>query len=170
MLINYQNKKFLEKDKTMKKLLPTILFILFSSFLYAQSADVITEILNTDQVTFGQVCYLSAVQQGFIEDDASYSDAINALYEKKQIPMVQYEDTIVPLVNLSFIYTQMWNVKGGLMYRIFHGAPRYAFKQLKADGILSVNANPNSLISGKDALNIYTECSIKYGNMELSVE
>lgn len=154
----------------MKKILPTILCILLSSVLYAQSADVVTEILNTKRVTFGQVCYLSAVQQELIEDDATYADAINALYENKQIPMAEYEDTIVPLANLSFIYAQMWNVKGGLMYRLFHGAPRYAFKQLKADGILPANANPDSIPSGAEALNIYTACSIKYGNMELNIE
>lgn len=154
----------------MKKIFTVLFLIIVSSALYAQSAEVVTEILGTKEATFGQVCYLSAVQQGFIEDDATYEDAINALYEKGQIPQIQYQDTIVPMANLAFIYAQMWHVKGGVFYRIFRGAPRYAFKQLKFDGVIAAGADPTSIPSGQDVLNIYTSCAMKYGNMELSVE
>lgn len=154
----------------MKKIFTVLFLIIVSSALYAQSAEVVTEILGTKEATFGQVCYLSAVQQGFIEDDATYEDAINALYEKGQIPQIQYQDTIVPMANLAFIYAQMWHVKGGVFYRIFRGAPRYAFKQLKFDGVIAAGADPTSIPSGQDVLNIYTSCTMKYGKMELSVE
>ena len=67
---------------TMKK----IVSLLFALFLvlsaYAQSADVITDILETEEITFGQVCYLTAVQMNIVEDSASYEDAVTALYER----------------------------------------------------------------------------------------
>jgi hypothetical protein len=48
-----------------------LLFILNSFVVFAQSNDRISEILNSDQVTYGDVCYISASAQGFISDDAS---------------------------------------------------------------------------------------------------
>ncbi len=154
----------------MKKRIAIIIAFFATTLAYSQSARVITEILDSDQVTFGQVCYLSAVQQGFVGENASYSEAIEILYQKGQIPVRLYDGSVVPLVNLSYIYAQMWNIKGGLFYRIFHGAPRYAYKQMKADGIFPDYADPGLVISGTEALNIYTACSMKYGNMQLSVE
>jgi len=154
----------------MKKSLVTLLLLLFFSSAFAQSSDVITEILNAKQVTFGQVCYMAAVQQDYIDESATYTDAIEVLYKKGQIPNIVYEDTVVPLVNLAYIYTHMWNVKGGVMYKLFRGAPRYAFKQLKADGIISASADPGSFVTGQEALNIYTSCSLEYGKMKLYVD
>lgn len=154
----------------MKKL-AIILILLFSTLsIYAQSSEVITDILNTEKVTFGQVCYLSAVQQDFVDDTATYAEAINALYRKGQIPSLVYEDTTIPMVNIAYIYAQMWEVKGGILYRIFRGAPRYAFKQLKADGVISSNVDPKAVISGMEALNLYTACSIEYGKLQLNVD
>lgn len=154
----------------MKKLILSIALSIFCFCAYSQSAEVVTDILNSDKVTFGQVCYLSAVHQGLVSDDCTYAQAIRTLYENGQVPVTGYEDTALPMVNLTYIFAQMWNIKGGLFYRIFHGAPRYAFKQMKADGVLPLNADPSNLISGQEALNIYTSCSIKYGNMQLNLE
>lgn len=153
-----------------KKIVIVLSIFFVAMTVHAQAADVISEILEADEVTFGQVCYLSAVQQGLIGDDASYEDAINSLYSKRQIPEVYYEDSVVPMANLAFIYARMWNVKGGLFFRIFHGAPRYAFKQLKADGVIASYINPTSIASGVDALNMYTECAFKYGGEQFTEE
>lgn len=154
----------------MKRILTSVLLLLLFASVHAQSADVITDILNTKEVTFGQVCYMAAVQQNYIEDTASYSEAIEVLYRKGQIPKIVYEGTVVPMANLAYIYSNMWDVKGGLLYKIFHGAPRYAFKQLKADGVIPANADPSTIVSGAEALNIYTACSIEYGRMKLYVD
>lgn len=148
-----------------------LLIITFISFeVFAQSSSVITDILETDQVTLGQVCYLSAVQQGLIDENAGYTEAIDALYKLGQIPVASYDSTLVPLVNISYIFAQMWNIKGGLFYRIFHGAPRYAYKQMKSDGILPENSDPGLIVSGQELLNIYTACSVKYGNMSINID
>lgn len=154
----------------MRRYLSILLFLFLASGAYAQSAEVITNILESENVTFGQVCYLSAVHQELVSDNASYSDAIEALYKKGQIPTVGYESSVVPMVNLTFLYSQMWDIKGGIFYRIFHGAPRYAFKQMKADGVLPANADPGIIVSGREALNIYTACQLKYGEAQFTEE
>jgi len=154
----------------MKKIIICILVTLISFKAFSQSAEVITDILNSKQVTMGQVCYLSAVEQGLINENESYGAAVKALYKNGQIPVEIYDAALVPLVNITYIYSQIWNIKGGIFYRIFHGAPRYAYKQMKADGVLPEGSDPSQILSGQEALSLYTSCSIKYGKMQLSVE
>ena len=152
---------------TMKK----IVSLLFALFLvlsaYAQSADVITDILETEEVTFGQVCYLTAVQMDIIEDSATYEEAVTALYEKGQIPVLEDYDLPVPAVDLAYLYSRLWKINGGLMYRLSKGAPRYAFRQFQADGIIGNDVDPSSYVSGEKALSIYTSCISKYSDFDM---
>lgn len=147
-----------------------LFFVIFSLFLLggvvsAQSSQVVTDILNTEEVTYGQVCYLSAIHQGFISEEASFEDAVQILYEKGHIPESLPAITTARLVNISYIYMQMWpNIEGGLLFRITKGSPRYSLKKLKADGLIGDTKNPLATISGKEALDILTACMVQYGD------
>ncbi len=154
----------------LKKLFIILAVLVSVSKLSAQSAEVVTSILNSEKVTFGQVCYLVAVHEGFIKESASYAEAISALDSKHMIPYAVYEETYVPLANLSYLYAQIFDVKGGLMFKLFRGAPRYAYKQLKYDGVLPANSFPNKIVSGQEALDIYTACMMEYTDYTLSVD
>ena len=66
----------------MKKIFLIVLGLFISISAYSQSQDVITEILESSEATFGQVCYISAVMQSLVSDDTSYDDAVQAIYEK----------------------------------------------------------------------------------------
>ena len=147
-----------------------LLFILNSFVVFAQSNDKISEILNSEQVTYGDICYISASAQNLISDDASYEDAIQALYDKGQIKSMVYKDEKIPLVNIAFVYSQIWEVKGGLMCRLTNNSPRYVFKQLKIDGIIDKAKDPSSYVSGQEALSLYTTCAFHYGNQVIEIE
>ena len=153
--------------KVMKRIL-SVLFILFTAGIaFAQSADVVTDILGSDEATYGQVCYLSAIHQGLISEEASYEDAVDALLTKGQIPENVGAYDSVYMANLAFIYIQIWpDIKGGLMFTLTKGSPRYAFKKLKSDGIVPDDTDPNSIVSGAEALNILTACMMEYGTAE----
>ena len=151
----------------MKKIISLIFALFLVLSAYAQSADIITEILETDEVTFGQVCYLTAVQMKIADDSASYEDAVNALYENGYIPVVEDYDAPVPAVDLAYLYSKLWNIKGGLMYRLTKGAPRYAFRQFQADGIVGSDMDPSAFVSGEKALSIYTSCISKYSDFDM---
>ena len=149
-----------------------VLFV--GTLAFAQSADVVTDILKSDEATYGQVCYLSAIHQGIISEDASYEDAVNALLNRGQIPgNVSAYDSVF-MANLAFIYVQIWpNIKGGLMFSLTNGSPRYAFKKLKSDGVISENTDPKEVVSGAEALNILTACMMEYGAdecMDMDIE
>jgi len=151
----------------MRKFLPFILTIMFSAAASAQSADVVSEILDTKEATFGQICYLSAVQQKLVDNDATYGQSISALYENGQLPSMVYETTPMVMADLAFIYSRMWHIRGGVFYRLTGGSPRYAFKQMKADGIFPNRTDPADSVSGREALNILTSCMMTYGGMKL---
>ena len=140
---------------------------LISLSVYAQSADVITEMLDTEQATFGQVCYLAAVQKEFINENDSYETAVQALYDNGMIPNLEDFEAPIPLVDIAYIYSRLWPVEGGLMYRLTKGSPRYAFKQFQADGILSSRQSPSDFVSGAKALSIYTSCVNKYSEFDI---
>lgn len=154
----------------MKVRIALLFFVFGTFFCFAQSNEKISEILESTQVTYGQICYISASAQGFIEDDASYQDAIQVLYDKNQIKSMVHENELIPLVNVAFVYSQIWSVKGGLMCKLTNGAPRYVFKQLKSDEIIGKTKDPSTIISGKEALSLYTTCASFYGNESIEFE
>ena len=123
--------------------------------------------LESNQATFGQVSYLAAVQKNLIDENDSYDAAIQALVENQIIPGLEDSDTPIPLVDIAYIYSQLWTIKGGLMYRLTGGSPRYAFKQFQADGILDANQEPSDFVSGAKALSIYTSCVNTYSGFDM---
>lgn len=135
--------------------------------VFSQSNDVISEILESSEITYGQVCYLSASAQNLIDDDASYEQAIQVLFDKGQIPELVYKNEPIALANLAYIYAKLWNVKGGFFFRITNGSPRYAFKQLKADELIEKHLDPTTILSGEKALSLYTAGSYFYDNQEI---
>ena len=151
----------------MKKKLSVLFCLLLGISLYAQSADVITEILESKQATFGQVCYLAAVQQNLITEDASYENAVQVLFENSIIPNSEDPEAPIPLVDIAYIYAHLWPVEGGLMFRLTKGSPRYAFRQFQSDCILSRKQEPSDFVSGAKALSIYTSCVNKYSGFDM---
>lgn len=155
--------------KNIKKLAFLVFSVLFYSvILSAQSADVITSILDSSSATLGQTCYLSAVQQNLISDDASFDEAIQVLYDNNQLKEKDSSERPVTYSEISSIFSYAWDINGGLMFRIFKNSPRYTFKQFQSDGIFSSSADPSMTVSGSDLLNILSACISKYGDFDIS--
>lgn len=136
----------------------------FATCIYAQSAEVITSILDSNEVTYGQVSYLSAVRRGLVSEKSSFEDALEVLANKGEVSADVKSDDLITMQDLAYIYTKIWpDISGSFMYMLTKGAPRYAFKLLKDDGIFSENTDPFGTVSGFDALNILSSCMIEYG-------
>lgn len=155
------------KMNFMKKIVSVLFSLVLGFSLYAQSADVITELLESEEATFGQVSYLVAVQKELISESDSYDAAVQALYENGIIPNLEDSEAPIPLVDIAYMYSRLWNVEGGLMYRLTKGSPRYTFKQFQADGIISSRQEPSDYVSGAKALSIYTSCVNKYSDFDM---
>lgn len=151
----------------MKKILIALSALIFATVAYAQSAEEITKIINSEGVTYGQVCYLTAVHNGLVNDDASETDAMNAWFEENQLTNNGSVDAPINYQDTCFYFAKMWKINGNLFFRLTKGNPRYAYKQLKKDGVLPSSADPSRKLSGIELLNIYTVGHLKYvGNME----
>lgn len=154
----------------MRKALSLIFTLLISACVYAQSADVVTEILESNEISYGQAAYLSACHQNIISDDAGYEEALQILISVGQVSSKVSPEDAIRGDELAEIYLQMWpEIKAGFMYRLTKGAPRYAFKKLKSDGIVDEKADPSKTLSGIQALNILTACMLEYGSEEESM-
>lgn len=147
----------------MKRLILSVLITLVGTFAFSQSADVVTKIIEAENVTYGQVCYMSAVHQKLVSENASYSDAINALFNEKQIAKIYVEDETPTLEQISSIVLKMWpKVNDSLFFRISKGSPRYSFKLLQAKGVVRSSFDPKQKISGRDYLNILTAAMMTF--------
>lgn len=146
----------------MKKIVFLVMSIFISCAVFSQSADFVTKLISTKKATFGQVCYLAAVYQGFTGEDASETDAMNAMFERGILPFYASVDMPINFEDASGIFSKFWNVKGGLFFKISNGNKRYAFKQFKNDGVISAKTDPSMIPSGVDILNIYTMGDTRY--------
>ncbi|MBP3709308.1 MAG: hypothetical protein J6I73_02715 [Treponema sp.] len=150
----------------MKKMFLFIFTFSLSLFAFAQQASFVTEMIDAEKATYGEVSYLSAVYQGFVDELASYDEAVKALQKAGQIRADVNKDDNVSFRELSRIMAKLWDIKGGLMFRITKGSGWYAFRQFKIDGVISNDTNPSKKVSGVEVLNLYTACQQKYGGNE----
>lgn|SRR5574344_120881 len=143
-----------------------VLALFCAAAISAQSADKVTEMIKTDKATWGQVCYFSSTYLGLTGDNASYEKSMEALKSAGIIKTAPKNATTpIPLDQMAFIYAKTWKVGGSLWYKLFP-TPRYAFKLLKADGIIPVTADPSKISTGHDALNIFNACMTKFSAPE----
>lgn len=155
------------KIKFVKKILFLLLLLCGFTGLFAQSADIVTQIINAPEATYGQVCYLSAVHQNLVTDDASFKDAVSALYKAGQISEEYDVNKAAKLEDIAAIYMKMWpDEKAGLMFRISNGSKRYAYKYLKDTGIILYSCDASQTVSGREALNILTACMTEFAPEE----
>ncbi|MCR5217933.1 hypothetical protein [Treponema sp.] len=149
----------------MKKIVALLSFLLLSGLIFAQSADKMTEVLESDKVTLGQASYFIATASGKIQDTESEEDAV------KVMKAIQFADAdadpsqYISVKDLSWMLVCTWKIEGSLMLKLFPG-PRYACKQLKADGILNDFDDPDSIPDGHRFFNILTDCMALYAEQE----
>lgn len=142
-----------------------VLAFLCAAAVSAQSADKVTEMIKTEKATWGQVCYFSSTYLGLVKDSATPEQSIDALKTAGYISTAPAADTPIKLDQFALICAKTWKIKGSLLYTLFP-TPRYAFRLLKANGIISSSADPSKTSNGHEALNIFTDCMGKYGTSE----
>lgn len=141
-----------------KKTLFSFLFLAFSTFLgYSQSSEKVSVILNTDKVTLGQVAYLAGVYGFNIPEESNFKSAFEDLKRRKLVNYDSSENDLATLEQTAFILMKATNMKGGIMYRITQ-SKRYAFKELKARGIIPQKMIPTAKITGHDIFGLLNSC------------
>lgn len=134
-------------------------FIMMTAFaalgIHAQAANNVTKMINTEKVSWGQVSYFSAVAQGLVSEDAS-NEAAFALLQKSGIAASDKNAlSAITFAELAHVCAQTWKVNNSFMYKI-SPSPRYAFTMMRANGIIPLNVDPDSVPNGHDVLNVIT--------------
>lgn len=142
----------------MKKIVFLLLVVFLEvSFSFSQSADAVTEMINTRNTTYGQSAYFVATALELISETATQDEAITALVNAAIINQPANVQKPIPLNEFSSLCMKAWKIKGGVFYSLFK-SKRYAFRELKALGMISISADPSQTIKGRDALKVITQC------------
>lgn len=146
----------------MKKMLAALFFALAVFAAHSQSAEKITEIIESGEISNEQGAWIACQFSQDVADGASYSDAMTKATEKGWFPSGEVASNPITLQNLCGLCVKACGLKCGLLYRLTK-ANRYAFKELKANGILDSAADPSMTVTGQNALSILNACVKKAG-------
>ena len=150
----------------MKKIFACLVFSLLTSIsVFSQSSAVLSEMIETEKASYAQASYLPAIYANLVSDEASLEDAFKALSDNGYFNENTNSQESLSLSQLSFIYVKVFQIKGGLFCRMFN-SPRYAFKELKAQGVLPPEADPAMSVSGHDVIDIFNQCLEMVGGNE----
>lgn len=132
----------------------------------AQSAEKMTEVLESPKLTYGQACYFFAASSSSIADDADYSDALSLYQDLELIDSSVKADDPAPLSAVALLASNEFVIEGSLFLKLFHNS-RYAYRQMKADGIFTINDDPSLIPSGRRFFAILTDCLELYEPQEV---
>ena len=123
----------------------------------AQSSEKISEILDSKMVTLGQVSYLAGACGYNLPESSNYTTAFEEMKRRKFLSASSRESDAATLEQASYLFMKAAKLNGGLMYRITD-SKRYAFKELKARGLIPQTAPASLPINGHEALDLLNSC------------
>lgn len=150
----------------MKKIIAIMATVFLSFSLQAQSKDFLSDMLDTERVTFGQASYLCVMHLLPNSEAMTYEVSYEKAEKFNVLPRAKAStsfDKPITLATACFMLARIFNVKGGAMFQLTDGYPRYAFRQFQVDGIVPLSADSGLSVSGEEFLNLYTRCLRKYG-------
>lgn len=132
-----------------------ILAILFISGarLFAQSNEIIDDILSQDRLSCENGAYVVLTATGLVSEESSPEDALAYLKEQGWIGKNRTATDDMSLGEYSLAIMKGFSMTGGLMYTIFPSA-RYASRELGYSGYISRDAGAYRGLGGSEALSI----------------
>jgi hypothetical protein len=133
--------------------LPLLLILLISSAatLHAQSNQAVDRLLDEKPASFGDAAYVILSAVGFVNENATGDEATAAVTERKLLPKTPAATDPVTLGQVCFLIMETQGLKGGLLYRLFPG-PRYATRELAAQGLLKGYTHPGRVVTGEEVM------------------
>jgi len=131
-------------DNQKKIILVFIFFLIFPMFLNAQIASLYETVLESQAVT----CEQAAV---FILGSTvkfNYNNAFDFAAEEGWLKKVKPDDKIT-FARLSFLFMKVFDIKGGIMYRLIPG-PHYAYRSMVSQSFIQGACDPSMKVSGQN--------------------
>jgi len=127
--------------------------VVLTGNLFAQSNDIVDELLMEDEASFGKTAYLVLVATNVVSELATIDDAVSELQTLGWKLDSKGNDEPVKLGELSLMLMKSLDINGGIMYRITKNA-RYACRELSYLGLIIGNKSPYRTLSGEEALSL----------------
>ncbi len=141
-----------------KNVFLSFFLLVFCALAFAQQADRVTAMLNAPSVTFNQAAYFASSYLGLGSEGMSDDEAGKMLASFSSFPKLSVSEQPLTVKEFAYFCVKVWKIKGGIGYTVFK-APRYALKELKALGFVPVFADPDTYVTGRDALYIMGKCA-----------
>ena len=146
----------------MKKVSAFILAaLLFVPAAFSQSADKMSDVLKSKEVTLGQACYFFATASENVKDNVSYEKALDYFKERSVLKSSASENDNATFASLALLANDVFNIQGSLCLSLFKSG-RYAYRQMKADGVLTKRDDPSLVPDGHKFFSVLTRCLDKY--------
>jgi hypothetical protein len=136
-----------------KVVFPLLALFIAALPLEAQSNTVIDALLDSRDAAFGDAVYLVLSAAKIIPEKATPKDAVWTLQARDWGVAGRSAKEPIPLGEYAFLLMKAFDVRGGIMYRLFPG-PRYACRELAFLGLLEGNTAPNRRLAGEEAVQI----------------
>lgn len=143
-----------------KKLFFLLVLSMFTIFGFSQQADKITDIIEADLFTCGQAAYICSTYLDAQTESFTYEQAMDWVLDNGLLITDKDFSMPISVAELSGLCMKTWKIPGGLFYKLTN-SNRYAYKELRALGFISIFDDPAKNISGSDALNIIYKCMEK---------
>ena len=118
---------------------------------FAQSNELLDEILSQEQAQFGHSLYVVLSAGGRIDETASVATVYSRYVELGWQLSHKAIDEPVSVRELSYIIMKALDLSGGIMYSILP-SPRYAHRELVYRGVISGQVPPTRIVSGETVL------------------
>ena len=141
------------------KVFLSIVFLVFMSSafqLYAQSAEIIDDIIESQSISYGEASYLAVLGTGMADDEADIDAAYTLVSSRDLNKNSKTADQPATLGEFAYILMESLEMKGGIMYRLFP-SPRYAVRELAYLGVIDFEALPGNNLKGTEALTMLSE-------------
>lgn len=150
----------------MKKLIIILAAAMMSFSLHSQTTEFLSKMLETERVTFGQASYLCVVHLMPSSEAMTYQMSYEKAKRFGLLPrgkLGMSSEKNITLASACFMLAKIFDIKGGALFQVTEGTPRYAFRQFQVDGIVPMSADSGLSVSGEEFLNLYTRCLRIYG-------
>lgn len=136
----------------MRKKLTAFLLLALSCFAaFAQNAEKISALLETEEITKGQASYFVCVYQNLAEESITEDGAFWICKARGLFRDGESADEAISLDKACHLIARVSEMRGGLFYSIFRSA-RYTLREFKALDIVPSTADPQQKVSGSEFL------------------
>jgi hypothetical protein len=121
--------------------------------LCAQSNQLLDQLLDQPQASFGNIVYMTLTAVKMVPETATAEQAIQMLQQQNWKVAIRPADAPISLGDYSFLLMKAFKISGGIFYSLFP-SPRYACRELGFRKVIPVDARPLRTISGEEAVRI----------------